>query len=207
MVIRFRCPQCNKRLKTPEGTAGRMAQCTRCGTAVTVPTESQEPSEEQEASLEAPEEEGAPLPLSSGEKYGFEDLVDMTAMVDIVFFLLVFFMVTSMQGICASIGMPAPDPQKVATKGSRTIADFERDGDYLIVRIDQDDTVWIQDQEIPSQQELLAKLREAFEGPKAPHRMLVVGSGDARHATVVRVLDAGNEIGIDDVRLALDEDP
>jgi biopolymer transport protein ExbD len=32
----------------------------------------------------------------------------MTAMVDIVFFLLILLMVTSMQGLSAAIGMPPP---------------------------------------------------------------------------------------------------
>ena len=104
---------------------------------------------------------------SARPQYRAEDLVDMTAMVDIVFFLLIFFMVTSLQGICASIGMPAPDPQKVSSKGQRTVADFENDADYLIVRIDQDDTVWVEDQEMPSEQDLLVKLREALDKAQA----------------------------------------
>lgn len=207
MVIRFRCPECDKRLKTPDGTSGRLVGCTRCGARVTVPPESTEPGGDPVPEPDASNDEAEDFPLAKTQKRSFEDLVDMTAMVDIVFFLLIFFMVTSMQGVCASIGLPAPDPQKVSTKGQRTIADFEKDADYLIVRIDQDDTVWIQDQEVPSDQELRVKLREALEGPKAPHRMLVLGNGDARHATVVRVLDAGNAVGIEDVRLALDEEP
>ncbi len=201
MVIRFRCPECDKHLKTPDGTSGRAARCTRCGATVIVPeVVSVLPADE-----EGGEDDAGPLRRTSGSQLPL-DLVDMTAMVDIVFFLLIFFLVTSMQGVCASIGMPTPDPQKVSTKGAKTIADFEKDSDYLIVRIDQDNSVWIQDQEIPSDQELRVKLRELFDGPQAPRRMLVLGNGDAYHATVVRVLDAGNSVGIDDVRLALDEE-
>ena len=37
-----------------------------------------------------------------------EDLIDMTAMVDIVFFLLIFFLVTSMQSLESVINLPAP---------------------------------------------------------------------------------------------------
>jgi biopolymer transport protein ExbD len=103
--------------------------------------------------------------------------------------------------------MPAPDPQKVSSKGQRTVADFESDADYLIVRIDQDDAVWVEDQEMPSEQDLLVKLRETLDKAQAPRRMLVLGNGDARHATVVRVLDAGNEVGLEDVRLAIEDEP
>ena len=66
----------------------------------------------------------------------FEDLVDMTAMVDIVFFLLIFFMVTSMAGSFSSIGMPTPDPQKTAARGQRSAADFDQDKEYIVVRVD-----------------------------------------------------------------------
>ena len=36
--------------------------------------------------------------------------------------------------------------------------------------------------------------------------MLVLGSGDAEHGTVVMVLDAGNDAGMEEVQLAVDED-
>ena len=56
----------------------------------------------------------------------FEDLVDMTAMVDIVFFLLIFFMVTSMQGTFSSIRMPAPDSESIAKTGKKSISSSSR---------------------------------------------------------------------------------
>ena len=40
-----------------------------------------------------------------GRRPKHEDLIDMTAMVDIVFFLLIFFLVTSMQSIEAVISI------------------------------------------------------------------------------------------------------
>ena len=36
-LIRFHCPQCNKRLKAGPAAIGRRARCTRCGTPVQVP--------------------------------------------------------------------------------------------------------------------------------------------------------------------------
>ena len=130
----------------------------------------------------------------------------MTAMVDIVFFLLIFFMVTSMQGIYASISMPAPDQQKGASQGKRTVMEFEKDGDFVIVRIDRDDTVWLDGAEIPSDQDLRIKLRNARRGSGTPNKMLVLGSSEARHGTVVMVLDAGNDAGMDEVQLAVDDE-
>ena len=37
MAIEFRCTQCNKLLRTGEGTAGKQAKCPECGTILTVP--------------------------------------------------------------------------------------------------------------------------------------------------------------------------
>ena len=66
-----------------------------------------------------------------GKLQKVEDLVDMTAMVDIVFFVLIFFMVTSMEGVYSSIKMPSPDPQKTASSGRRSVTDFESDKEYV----------------------------------------------------------------------------
>jgi biopolymer transport protein ExbD len=135
-----------------------------------------------------------------------EDLVDMTAMVDIVFFVLIFFMVTSMEGVYSSIDMPSPDPQKVASSGKRSVSEFESDKEYVIVRIDRDNTIWLNDTEIPSEQELLVRLREIRQSGSAPNRMLVLGNSECKHGTVVMVLDAGSDVGMEHVQLAVDDE-
>ena len=111
-----------------------------------------------------------------------EDLVDMTAMVDIVFFVLIFFMVTSMEGVYSSIKMPSPDPQKMASSGRRSVTDFESDKEYVIVRIDRENTVWLNDTEIQGEQELLVRLREVRHSGSAPSRMLLLGNSEADSA-------------------------
>jgi biopolymer transport protein ExbD len=139
-------------------------------------------------------------------KLAVDDLVDMTAMVDIVFFVLIFFMVTSMEGSFSSIKMPAPDPQKVASTGRRSVSDFESDKEFIIVRIDRDNTVWLNDSEISSNQELLVRLRELRRGASSPNHMLVLGNSDATHGKVVEVLDAGSDVGMEEVQLAIDDE-
>lgn len=135
----------------------------------------------------------------------FHDLIDMTAMVDVVFFLLIFFLVTSLHGMQASIEMPAPDPQQTTAKASPTVAQFEQDGDFVVVRIDQDDTVWIEDSAVPSQQDLVIRLRDMREGSGGDTRgILVLGHEDASYDAVVTVLDAGAEAGMQDIRIAQD---
>jgi biopolymer transport protein ExbD len=143
--------------------------------------------------------------MASAAKMKVEDLVDMTAMVDIVFFVLIFFMSTSMQGVFSSINMPAPDPQKVAAQGRRSLAQFEK-ADYVIVRIDRDNVMWLNDREIPSEQELLVQLRAVRQSSSISNKMLVLGNSEAKTGTVVMVLDAGSDAGMDELQLAVDDE-
>jgi biopolymer transport protein ExbD len=135
-----------------------------------------------------------------------EDLVDMTAMVDIVFFVLIFFMVTSMEGVYASIKMPSPDQQKMASSGRRSVSDFNSDKDFVIVRVDRENTVWLNDSEIRGEQELLIRLREVRHAAGGPSRMLVLGNSEAKTGQIVTVLDAGSDAGMEEVQLAVDDE-
>jgi hypothetical protein len=59
---------------------------------------------------------------------------------------------------------------------------------------------------VPSEQELLSRLRAARQSASAPNKLLVLGSSEARHGTVVMVLDAGTEVEMEEVRLSIDDD-
>jgi biopolymer transport protein ExbD len=138
----------------------------------------------------------------------FEDLVDMTAMVDIVFFVLIFFMVTSMAGVYASISMPTPDPEKQAKTGVRSRTEIESDKDSVIVRIDRDDAIFVNDSEVAggSELDLRARLKDARESGSKPTKMMVMASGEAKHGTLVMVLDAGQAAEFTEVQMAIDDD-
>lgn len=142
-------------------------------------------------------------------KERLEDELDMTPMVDITFLLLIFFMVTAAFAKQKSIEVPPPDQQESAKQ--QTIEDLERNDDYVIVRIDREDTIWVtvfgSESAATSEQELLEKLREAREGMPGsdslgPSSLLVLANGDCHHETVVMALDAGSAVGMQDVRLA-----
>jgi biopolymer transport protein ExbD len=136
-------------------------------------------------------------------KIDFEELIDMTAMVDIVFFLLIFFLVTSMKAIDSTVPMPAPDPQKSAARESRSVPEMESDSEYIVVHIDRQDRITVNDAEVHSDRDLLFRLRDLRTSGSRPDKMLVVGHGEATHGTAVMVLDAGRDVGIEQVRLAV----
>ncbi|RMF87570.1 MAG: biopolymer transporter ExbD, partial [Planctomycetota bacterium] len=126
------------------------------------------------------------------------------------FLLLIFFMVTAAFNLQKSLEVPPPDQQEEAAQ-SQTLEELETDTDFIIVRIDADNYITVDGEDAPSEQELLSRLREAKEGDPAsagsgPTGMLVLADGDARHETLVMVLDAGNAVGMERIRVAtLDE--
>ncbi|MBX3412735.1 MAG: biopolymer transporter ExbD [Pirellulales bacterium] len=205
MTIRFHCAHCNKRLKVDDGLAGRRGKCPRCGQSIEVPQDS-EPQKSQTAALTpaeilAEDEEGA---MFAKRTFAGDEEMDMTPMVDMTFLLLIFFICTSTFNLQKSIDMPVPDPTDTAAQ-ARTIEELEEDNDYIVVRIEGDNTVWVEDAAAYSEIELLTKLRELKAGsggrPGAT-RLMVMASGDAAHETVVRVLDSGTAVGMESIRLS-----
>jgi biopolymer transport protein ExbD len=143
-----------------------------------------------------------------------EPEIDMTPMVDVTFQLLIFFMLTASFTLQKSLPFP-PTPSSGASTGGRTLADFQQDASYIVVRIDAYNTFhisasrWDEEIEAPSSAELLLKLRQARQGDgrhPPPNKLLVVAHGDALHDRVVTALDAGADVGIPEIQLVTVED-
>ncbi len=209
MTIRFRCSKCGKVLKAADSGAGAKFACPKCGERGVVPAPGAQDAAHsgspggQSPSPQQPEELDR---VDFNRKREEDEGIDMTPMVDVTFLLLIFFMVTAAFSLQKSLEVPPPDKQESATQ-ARTIEEIEMDDDYVIIRIDRDDTVWVNDSEAPSPQEVLVKLREAREGMPGsdtvgPTSLLVLADGEAKHETVVMALDAGNAVGMENVRLA-----
>ncbi len=197
-LVRFNCPTCGKSLKAPETLAGRLSKCPRCGMKVAVP------GELPASSADAPATERGLLLMPN--RYGHaEDLIDMTAMVDIVFFLLIFFMVTSIQSLESVINLPTPKASAGSTSATTAPNDYLNDPSFIVVTIDEDDIVYIDDEEVYGDQNLRAKLRAARKEDPDRTGMLVVGSPEATHGTLVSVLDAGADAGIKELLFSVDQ--
>ncbi|HVC94876.1 MAG TPA: biopolymer transporter ExbD [Pirellulales bacterium] len=200
MTIRLSCPSCGKKIKATAGHAGKRALCPRCREEIYVPgpepTHSPSGMHDGGAQDSADHDGGGALLAKSPDEVE-EDLIDMTAMVDIVFFLLIFFMVTSMHAMQASISVP---PAEQKEKGSDPSTNQSTD-DTVNVRIEADSIVLVDGEEALSPQDVIAKLRE-----NGGSHMTVRAHGECHHGTVVMVLDAGTDVGIEDVRLITDDD-
>jgi biopolymer transport protein ExbD len=208
-MIRFPCPACGYMLQVRSSLVGRLGKCTHCSARLFVPDPATlEPAAPLPAAPARPtaEETAAPV-LPRLVQTDLEELVDMTAMVDIVFFLLIFFLVTSLEGLQSAIAVPPPDPQKAAGQGKATAAaTMPVEDDSSIIRVDRFDAIWIDGAECRGSQEVTIKLRELHDGPAPPSRLEVLCAGDATHGAAVTVLDAAQHVGFADLHLALDNE-
>ena len=132
--------------------------------------------------------------------------MDMTPMVDVTFLLLIFFMVTAAFSLQKSMEVPNPNQEQPSTQAQERPVD--ENPDFVTVRVDPFNTYRVitvdWDVEAPSEQELLIKLREARQGNsmnRIPTKLLVQAHEEALHERVVAALDAGTEVGMDEVQL------
>jgi biopolymer transport protein ExbD len=202
LSIKFRCATCGKQISAPDNLAGQRRSCPQCGTPLTIPVPPPQssvlPTVVQTSSQEEPATDH-PLLLIPRRPDHHEDLIDMTAMVDIVFFLLIFFLVTSIQSLEAVIDLPTPDAPSSSAGNVEPVNDPSHDPNYITVTIDQDDTVWVEDKDVYGEENLRARLRALKK--EDPHRtgLLIIGDADASHGTFVMVLDAGADAGMKDL--------
>ena len=129
-----------------------------------------------------------------------DNQLDMTSMVDVVFLLLIFFMVTASFSISACLQQPHAsndDPSPESIK--------KEDNDAFVeVIVDQRNTFYVstpdQETEAPSIQELRSQIRDAKIETGA-NRLLITAHVDARHRSVVRAWDAGSSIGLERIEM------
>ena len=211
MAHTFLCPSCQAQHSVPEHLIGRRVRCSQCGQASVVP----EPKERRQTVREAettaasdataaPEEEESLVSTKRWQPTEAE--MDMTPMCDVTFQLLIFFMVTAAFAMQKSIEIPKP--KQDAPSAVVVARDPEEDPTFVTVYVDEFNTYRVVtpdwDVEAPSEQELLRKLREARtsgSGGMVPTKLLVKAHGDSLHEKVVAALDAGTEVGMEQVQL------
>ncbi len=210
-MVKIRCSYCGQEITVPEMSAeGRMV-CPVCrgDLARSADTGSGPISRGTKPPTRGPDSDAGTEVVVFPRTEPPEDVMDMTPMVDVVFQLLIFFMMTAAFSLQKSLEVPPPDPND-ETAQSQTLEELENENDFVIVRIDREDVVTVEGRDAPSEQDLLTKLREARNGAaggRAPRSgMLVLADPACRHETVVRALDAGNAVGMERIRLATVED-
>lgn len=220
--VKISCPHCGKEFSVKPWQLGRDVRCSGCGEHVLLKLPEPTPGEysakeiperklpeplappvlipEEQTTEEKNEDDYLKIPRGSLKRKEQETAeIDMTPMVDIVFLLLIFFMVTASFAMQKSLRTPPPESDEKAAE-TMTVETLEDDTDNIIVRIDRDDTVWVEDEEAPTPQaliRLLQKYREPDDQGRQPNKILIFVDSQSHDRTSVMVLDAGNAIGME----------
>jgi biopolymer transport protein ExbD len=214
MAVQFTCSQCQQTLKVDDRFAGAKVRCPKCHTVTVAPAAEgakAKPARSKKSSDTARVKRSKSELLDTFEEIDPVDFkkrkreeqeMDMTPMVDVVFLLLIFFMVTAAFSQQKSLEIPKPSQDNAVTDAP--IVDPEEGN--IIVRIDRENAMWVNDSEAHSEQDLLVKLREARQGVPGSgsppiNSVLVMADEDSLHEIVVMVLDACNEVSMEKIRL------
>lgn len=223
MSLTFSCPNCQREITLDEKYAGQRGLCPGCSNPLTVPAAPQVATQPVPAAIapahddthfdedhdeqdEDDEEEHRSHSLLSHKDAPHEDLIDMTPMVDIVFFLLIFFLTTTMTAVQAVMNLPKPEKATESGGAAKSVSDLAEDKDTLMVKIQEDDTFWIEDEQYFSDQDLRIRIRQATaESGGKPLALIVVGNSDASYGAAIRVIDAGADAQVGSVSLLVQE--
>ena len=139
------------------------------------------------------------LPLTIRRHNHLDDEMDLTPMVDVTFQLLIFFMVSASFSLQKTIEVPTPDPdQKGASQQVQTVDDLH--GTSIIVKIDASNTIWIDDEPLSDVLRLADTLRDKMRREQKTE-LLVTADNQSLHRTVISVIDAANEVGMQKIRM------
>jgi biopolymer transport protein ExbD len=140
---------------------------------------------------------------------GFErksDELDLIPMVDCVFLLLVFYMITASYALQKMIDMAAPAADKKGVQSVQVVDDTAQSS--LVVQIDATNRVLIDDVPVPNLGDIPDVLRTKMNGDQK-NVLVIEADPKAYHETVVAVTDAAKDLPFQHVRMAVksaDED-
>jgi biopolymer transport protein ExbD len=124
--------------------------------------------------------------------------LDMTPMVDVVFQLLIFFMLTCSFSVQKSMQTESPEPDEEGAAQAVTLQDVEADS--IIVEIDAENRIKV-DGELVASIGMLADVLASKAAEQPPRtEMLIEADYNASHGTVVQVTDAGIDANMQHIR-------
>jgi biopolymer transport protein ExbD len=160
-----------------------------------------EGEEEEEFDPQDEDDEAAEFTLSRNAPARVEEL-DLAAMVDVAFQLVLFFLVTAQVVLFKTLEVPRPNedrpPEAAAQARTRSVDELEKD--YILVEVDASGAIKIDRQPAPADRsKLVERLRTSRETTQRK-AMLLSADFATRHENAVLVFDVANEI---DLRIAI----
>lgn len=121
--------------------------------------------------------------------------ISIAPLIDIIFLLLIFFMLTSHFEIMSGIDIRLPD---ISEKGK------DRSDDNVVVVLDKAGTCYLQEEKV-TLKELYVKLEQMAKRQKV--RLMLQADQDVRHGLVVRIMDLANNAGVNSIVIAAQWEP
>lgn len=127
--------------------------------------------------------------------------LNLTPLVDVVFLLLLFFMVSTTFERQPELPIALPEAE------GQPASDRERDP--IVVSIDRESRYVIAEQPVraPSEEALSASLTQALSGALADHRaeasLLIEADAQTPHQAVMRILDVAQQLGLQRLAFAV----
>lgn len=123
--------------------------------------------------------------------------LDITPLIDVVFLLLIFFMVSTTFEHDSEINITLPTSSKEVTAAKP---------DAVNVGLDASGNVYINDRSLVNAQleTIMTALSEALVGLNEPP-VIISADADATHQSVVRVMDAARQLGLVKITFATRE--
>lgn len=161
-------------------------------------------SSEPRLSFDEPEDGEDDFTLSRSKVEHVEEM-DLAAMVDIAFQLVLFFMVTASVTMIKSMELPKPTestkPAAATAPGVGTRDRNELATEFIVVKISSDGDILVDDEPIPADR-LVESLR-AVRNESGKTGMLLRAENRTKHRLAVAAYDAANEIGL---RIAIERE-
>lgn len=130
------------------------------------------------------------------------DELDMTAMVDVTFLLLIFFMVTASFSLRKAIPVPA---QRSDAPSSVAVDQDPDEVDQVTVQVDEFNSFLVLapdwERETPGKQNLINALREAFTLQSGGMRLAIECHEKAKLQALVDAMDAGALVGFTELQI------
>jgi biopolymer transport protein ExbD len=141
------------------------------------------------------DEEAAEFTLSRNSPERVEEL-DLAAMVDVAFQLVLFFLVTTATVVFKTLEVPRPDEDKPpeAAAQARTKSIDELMDDYILVEVDAAGALKVDRQPIPADRGKLAERLRAARQTTGRKAMLLSADFATRHENAVLAFDVANEV-------------
>lgn len=121
--------------------------------------------------------------------------INITPLTDVLLVLLIIFLVTATAATQNAFNMNLPKENSAAT--------VKADADYVVISVSARDEIFLQDETSPAPStvpELAARLT-LWKNKKGTNKVAIRSDARARYGTVIRVMDASKQAGLDKIAL------